>query len=180
MHFTGTKTLDSALIEAQKPASGVWFTYGCKRQSDFALISLGFSCLRNFQKCCFLESLNFSILFTAGSYSAIYVAKWPVTPLQGKETVPSLISFTKTAMDILKTNEFASKKEKVHNCVNCMGQYTFFYTPSKMYIVKLPLALSNIFSFTESILVQSHDDAKNPYWGINMDFWHCLVVMTYS
>ena len=42
--------------------------------------------------------------------------------------------------------------------------------PSTFYIVKLPLALGNIFSLTESILAQSHDDAKNPYSGINIDF----------
>ena len=50
--------------------------------------------------------------------------------------------------------------------------------PSAFYIVKLPLALGNIFSLTESIMAQSHDDAKNPYWGLIMDFWHCLKVMT--
>ena len=33
--------------------------------------------------------------------------------------------------------------------------------PLKIYLVKLPLALGNI--STESILAQSHDDAKNPY-----------------
>ena len=27
-------------------------------------------------------------------------------------------------------------------------------------------------------MAQSHDDAKNPYWGLIMDFWHCLIVMT--
>ena len=47
-------------------------------------------------------------------------------------------------------------------------------------LVKLPLSLGNILHWTESILLaQSHDDAKNPYWGINMDFWHCLIVITY-
>ena len=51
--------------------------------------------------------------------------------------------------------------------------------PSTFYIVILPLALGNIFSWTESIMAQSHDDAKNPYWVLNMDFWHCLIVMTY-
>ena len=28
----------------------------------------------------------------------------------------------------------------------------------------------NIFHWTESILAQSHDDDKYPYWGINLDF----------
>ena len=55
----------------------------------------------------------------------------------------------------------------------------YFYMPSTFYIVKLPLALGNIFNWTESIFAQSHDDAKNPYWGLIMDFWHCLIVMTY-
>ena len=54
-----------------------------------------------------------------------------------------------------------------------------YYIPSTFYIVKLPLALGNIFNWTESIMAQSHDDAKNPYWGLIMDFWHCLIVMTY-
>ena len=56
---------------------------------------------------------------------------------------------------------------------------SIYYMPSAFYIVKLPLALGNIFHWTESILEQSQDGAKNPYWGINMDFWHCLIVMTY-
>ena len=51
--------------------------------------------------------------------------------------------------------------------------------PSTFYIVKLALALGNIFNWTESIMAQSRDDAKNPYWGLNMDLWHCLIVMTY-
>ena len=51
--------------------------------------------------------------------------------------------------------------------------------PSTFYIVKLPLAFGNIFSWTESIMAQSHDDAKNSYWSLIMDFWHCLEVMTY-
>ena len=55
-----------------------------------------------------------------------------------------------------------------------------YYMPSTFYIVKLPLALGNIFNLTESIMAQSHDDAKNPYWGLIMDFWHCLKVMTYK
>ena len=55
----------------------------------------------------------------------------------------------------------------------------FYYMPSTFYIVKLPLALGNIFNWTESIMAQSHDDAENPYWGLIMDFWHCLIVMTY-
>ena len=38
----------------------------------------------------------------------------------------------------------------------------FYYIPHKVYKVKLPLALSNISHLTESILAQSHDDAKNP------------------
>ena len=54
-----------------------------------------------------------------------------------------------------------------------------YYMPSTFYIVKLPSALGNIFNWTESIMAQSHGDAKNPYWGLNMDFWHCLIVMTY-
>ena len=37
-----------------------------------------------------------------------------------------------------------------------------YYMPSTFYIVKLPLALGNIFNCTESILAQSHDNAKNP------------------
>ena len=53
------------------------------------------------------------------------------------------------------------------------------FIASTIYLVKLPLALSNNFYWTESIMTQSHDDAKNPYWGLNMDFWHCLIVMTY-
>ena len=52
--------------------------------------------------------------------------------------------------------------------------------PSTFYIVKLPLALGNIFNLAESIKAQSHDDAKNPYWGLIMGFWHCLKVMTYK
>ena len=51
--------------------------------------------------------------------------------------------------------------------------------PSTFYILKLQLALGNIFNWTESIMAQSHDDAKNPYWDLNIDFWHCLIVMTY-
>ena len=35
-----------------------------------------------------------------------------------------------------------------------------YYVPSTFYIVKLPLALGNIFHWTKSILEQSHDDAK--------------------
>ena len=31
--------------------------------------------------------------------------------------------------------------------------------PSTFYIVKLPLALGNIFNLAESIMAQSHDDA---------------------
>ena len=67
-----------------------------------------------------------------------------------------------------------------------LGQYwyslvdiTSYYMPSIFYIVKLPLALGNIFNWTESIMAQSHDDAKDPYWGLIMDFWHCLIMMTY-
>ena len=46
-----------------------------------------------------------------------------------------------------------------------LGQVTisFYYIPSKIYIVKLPLTPGNIFSLTEYIMAQSHDDAKNPY-----------------
>ena len=51
--------------------------------------------------------------------------------------------------------------------------------PSTFYIVKLPLALGNIFHWTESILAQSQGGAKSPYWGLIMDFWHCPIVMTY-
>ena len=51
--------------------------------------------------------------------------------------------------------------------------------PSTFYIVKLPLALGNIFNWTESIIARSHDDAENQNWGLIMDFWHCLIVMTY-
>ena len=53
-------------------------------------------------------------------------------------------------------------------------QHAFYILHSK-----LPSALGYIFHWTESILAQSHDDAKNPYWGINMDFCHCLIVMSY-
>ena len=42
----------------------------------------------------------------------------------------------------------------------CVGS---FLVTSKIHIVKLPLTLGNIFNLTESILAQSHDDAKNPY-----------------
>ena len=52
--------------------------------------------------------------------------------------------------------------------------------PSTFYIVKLPLALGNIFNWTESIMAQSYDDAKIPYWRLNMDFCHCFIVMTYK
>ena len=51
--------------------------------------------------------------------------------------------------------------------------------PSTFYIVQLPLAVGVIFHWTASILAQSHDDAKTPYWGINMDFWHYLIAMKY-
>ena len=34
---------------------------------------------------------------------------------------------------------------------------------STFYIVKLPLALGNIFNLIESIMAQSHDDATYPY-----------------
>ena len=53
--------------------------------------------------------------------------------------------------------------------------------PSTFYIhaVKFSLAPGNIFHWTESLLAQSHDEATNPYWGNNMEFWHCLIVMTY-
>ena len=54
-----------------------------------------------------------------------------------------------------------------------------YYKPSTFYIVKLRLALGNIFNWTKSIIAQSHDNAKTPYRGINMDFWPCLIVMTY-
>ena len=57
--------------------------------------------------------------------------------------------------------------------------YRFYNMPLKIYIVKLLLALGNIFNLIESIVAQSHDDAKNTYWGINVDFWHCLIVMTF-
>ena len=51
--------------------------------------------------------------------------------------------------------------------------------PSTFYIVKLLLALGNIFYWTESILAQSHDDTKNLNLGINIDFWNCLIVVMY-
>ena len=35
-----------------------------------------------------------------------------------------------------------------------------YYMPSTFYIVKLPLALGNIFHWTESIFAQSHDVPK--------------------
>ena len=50
---------------------------------------------------------------------------------------------------------------------NCIAVY---YMPSTFYIVKLPLAHGNFFHLTTSILAQSHDNAKYPYWGIKMDF----------
>ena len=50
------------------------------------------------------------------------------------------------------------------------GITLFYYMPSTSYIVKLPLVLDNIFNWTESIMAQSHDDAKNPHWGLIMDF----------
>ena len=69
-------------------------------------------------------------------------------------------------------------------CVQGQGKVTafkyYYYMPSTFYIVKLLLALCNIFNWTESIMVQSHDDAKHPYLGLNMDFSHCLIVMTYK
>ena len=52
--------------------------------------------------------------------------------------------------------------------------------PSTFYLVKLLLALGNIFNRTEFIMAQSHDDAKNPYRSLIMDFWHCLKVMSYK
>ena len=51
--------------------------------------------------------------------------------------------------------------------------------PSKFYIVKLPLALGNIFIWPESIMAQSHDDAENPYWGLNIDLRHSFIMTTY-
>ena len=54
-----------------------------------------------------------------------------------------------------------------------------YYMPSTFSIVNVPLALGNIFNWTESIMSQSDGDAKNRYWGLIMDFWHCLIVMTY-
>ena len=42
--------------------------------------------------------------------------------------------------------------------------------PSTFYMVKLPLALGNDLNWIESIMAQSHDDAKNSYWGLIMDF----------
>ena len=42
--------------------------------------------------------------------------------------------------------------------------------PYTFYIVKLPLVLGNIFHWTESIMALSNDFAKNPYWGLIMDF----------
>ena len=42
--------------------------------------------------------------------------------------------------------------------------------PSTFYIVKSPLALGNIFNWTEFIMAQSHDDAKDPYWGPHYGF----------
>ena len=40
-----------------------------------------------------------------------------------------------------------------------------YYIPYKVYIVKLPLTLTvgNMSYLIESILTQSHDDAKNPH-----------------
>ena len=75
----------------------------------------------------------------------------------------------------------------VGECVVLLGNLTsdlscikiIYYMPSIFYIVKLPLALGNILNWIESKMAQSHDDAKNPYWGLNMDFWHSLIVMTY-
>ena len=51
--------------------------------------------------------------------------------------------------------------------------------PSTFYIVKVQLALGSIFNWAESIMARSYDDAKSPYWSLNMDFWHCLTVMTF-
>ena len=45
-----------------------------------------------------------------------------------------------------------------------------YYLLSTFYIVKFPYALGNIFHWTESIFGTAYDDAKNPYWGINIDF----------
>ena len=49
--------------------------------------------------------------------------------------------------------------------------------PSTFFIVKLPLELRNIFNWTESIMVHSHDDAKKknilePHYGF-LALPHC-------
>ena len=71
------------------------------------------------------------------------------------------------------------KQEQENDFPSSIVDNNNYYMPSTFYIVKLPLALGNIFNWTESIMAQSHDGAKNPYWGLIMDFWHCLIVMTY-
>ena len=79
--------------------------------------------------------------------------------------MPPLRSF-----DDVNGKERGQKKTDDLRAVTTLGPRT---------LVKLPLALGNIFNWTESIMEQSHDDAKNPYWSLIMDFWHCLIVMTY-
>ena len=45
-----------------------------------------------------------------------------------------------------------------------------FYMPSAFYIVKLPLGLGNIFSWTESIMAQSHDKCQKSILGHQYGF----------
>ena len=53
-----------------------------------------------------------------------------------------------------------------------------YYMPSTFYIVKLPLALGTIiFSIELKPYWHSHMTMTKPYWGINMDFWHSLIVI---
>ena len=67
-----------------------------------------------------------------------------------------------------------------------LGQYcyslvdvTSYYMPTPFYIVKLLLALDNIFHGTESISAQSNDGAEKSILGHQMNFWQCLIVVTY-
>ena len=96
-------------------------------------------------------------------------------------------------MVLIKSSESSDNHHDIKNLNTGLVKYSIhsgvhlakcnkknYYMPSTFYIVKLPLALGNIFNLTESIMAQSHDDAKNPYWGLIMDFWHCLKVMTYK
>ena len=84
-----------------------------------------------------------------------------------------------TLVTFLEVTIFIMHMRKCEMGATQMLSNTIYYMPSTFYNVKLPLALGNSFHRTESILAQSLVDSKYPYWGINMDFWHCLIVMTY-